>query len=246
MSGINTLVDTLLHQVLGKRVDTPQPRELNQPVKPMTPTEAPSAVRSDSRLDYRTNAPLRGTSQTAREPPDARLGRQTGGERLPPPSAQTSCTTSARSIADLHLRFPAAPSALRLSQPLLPTSEVQGSSQVAQQLQHSVRDSGLFYESHLSRWFRGELSREQLQREPQMWRPLSFASAPPENPSPTPLRSSWPAFLLGLRRGGEPVLNAERGQPSASAATAGSASGRPAAVSVPAGTGGGPGPAAPA
>lgn len=37
-----------------------------------------------------------------------------------------------------------------------------------------MRDSGLFYEAHLSRWYRGEVSRQQLEQEPQMWRTLRF------------------------------------------------------------------------
>ena len=44
-------------------------------------------------------------------------------------------------------------------------------------LEASIRDSGLFYESHLKRWFQGETPRQQLLREPQMQpgpRPAAF------------------------------------------------------------------------
>ena len=57
MSGITPILDTLLHQVLGKRVDVPVARQTPEPVRPLSPAEAPPAVRSDSRLDPRT-APL--------------------------------------------------------------------------------------------------------------------------------------------------------------------------------------------
>ncbi|WP_201220165.1 flagellar hook-length control protein FliK [Halochromatium roseum] len=190
-----------MHQVLGKRVDTPTPRDLNQPVKPITAAGALAAVRSDSRLDARNHAPV---SEVGRAPQDGRTtqARQPAGEKLPPPSTQTTFTSSARSIADLMLRFPASSSALRVAQPLFPSSQSPAPAQVADRLQSSVRDSGLFYESHLSRWFRGELPREQLLREPQMLRSLSFTQAASSLP-PTPLKTSLPAFLLGFSKGGE-------------------------------------------
>jgi hypothetical protein len=107
---------------------------------------------------------------------------------------------------------------------------------VAERLQHSVRDSGLFYESHVSRWFRGELSRDQLQREPQMWRPLVFTPAQGDTSSPTPIRSSWPALLFGLRRGGESITGQERGQALGPAA---STAGKPGPQPVVTGSAGG-------
>ncbi|SEL75014.1 hook-length control protein FliK [Halomonas daqiaonensis] len=45
---------------------------------------------------------------------------------------------------------------------------------VATRLEDSIRHSGLFYESHLARWYKGELPRHQLEREPQMWRTLTL------------------------------------------------------------------------
>ncbi len=56
---------------------------------------------------------------------------------------------------------------------------------LADRLQAGVRDSGLFYESHLSRWYRGDMSRQQLEREPQMLRTLRFfpASMPASAPA---------------------------------------------------------------
>lgn len=222
MSGINTLIDTLMHQVLGKRVETPLRQDLNQPVKPMTPSDAPSALRSDSRLDARLNAQVREAGRAPQDQRAAQARQLPLAEKPPPPSTQTSFTPSARSIADLLLRFPAASSAVRVAQPLFPSSENAASSQVADRLQTSVRDSGLFYESHLSRWFRGELSRDQLLREPQMWRPLTLTPAANSAESPSSLRSSLPALLLGLSRGGEAAPGLVQGgaQPATSAGLA--------------------------
>ncbi|MCC5883214.1 MAG: flagellar hook-length control protein FliK [Halomonas sp.] len=58
------------------------------------------------------------------------------------------------------------------------SGEATSVSSLADRLQTGIRDSGLFYESHLSRWYRGEVSRQQLEREPQMMRTLRFTPAP--------------------------------------------------------------------
>lgn len=189
MSGINSLIDTVLHQVLGKRIDTAPPRDLNEPVRPISPSEAPRALHSDSRLDARSRSalvvePQRPGREGAAPPPAARPG----GEPSPPSSTQTHFTPAARSIADVLLRFPAPPSALRPAAPLVATSEPATPALTAERLQLSVRDSGLFYESHLNRWYRGEMPREQLLREPQnlqlrepqnLMRPPGFVPAAP-------------------------------------------------------------------
>jgi hypothetical protein len=66
------------------------------------------------------------------------------------------------------MRFPAPPSVLRTQAPLMSTAEPPAPSMLAQRLEASVRDSGLFYEAHLKRWFQGDVPRQQLLREPQM------------------------------------------------------------------------------
>ncbi|MFP4262391.1 MAG: flagellar hook-length control protein FliK [Halomonas sp.] len=175
MSGITPLLDTLLHQVLGKRVDTPPPRDLNQPVKPTSPAEAPRALHSDSRLDARPGAASsQRTHRTSPQPPPdpALYPRQEG---TPPTSSQTHLSSAGRTIADLLMRFPAPPSTLSTRAPLVTTGQAADPAQVAARLEGSVRDSGLFYESHLNRWYKGELPRQQLEREPQMWRTLRFS-----------------------------------------------------------------------
>ncbi|QHC50384.1 hypothetical protein EKK97_13445 [Billgrantia tianxiuensis] len=176
MSGITPLLDTLLHQVLGKRVDTAPPRELTEPVRPVDPGEGPRALHSDSRLEGRrpATAPLQGASTHAQRG-DGQLLR--GDTPQAPASFQTHFSPSARTIADLLLRFPAPPSVLSAKAPLMNAGETPGASTLADRLQSSVRDSGLFYESHLARWYRGEMSRQQLGNEPQMLRTQRFAPA---------------------------------------------------------------------
>lgn len=173
MSGITPLLDTLLHQVLGKRVDIPTPRDLNEPVRPVAAGEGPRALHGDSRLEGRRPAPL--PAQGAAAAPQREMAARPaadGGHA--PASAQTHFSPSGRTIADLLIRFPAPPSVLTSPAALMREGEPPQAATLAARLQGSVRDSGLFYEAHLSRWYRGEVSRQQLEQEPQMWRTLRF------------------------------------------------------------------------
>ncbi|MCS6785942.1 MAG: flagellar hook-length control protein FliK [Thiobacillaceae bacterium] len=58
------------------------------------------------------------------------------------------------------------------------TSRQAGPDQIAQRLQQVLRASGLFYESHLARWVRGELSLETIRQEPQARLDATRAAAP--------------------------------------------------------------------
>ncbi|MCK2185114.1 hypothetical protein MYL53_14010, partial [Halomonas sp. YJPS3-2] len=181
MSGITPLIDTLLHQVLGRRVDTPSPQPLNQPVRPTSPGEALRAVHSDSRLETRAPGPAvghvaKGQGRAAPQPSSPAAG--------PPGSAQTHLSATARTIADLLGRFPAPPSAVSPAAPLLAAGQAATPEQLAQRLAGSIRDSGLFYESHLARWFQGDLPRQQLNREPQMLQLLQQLRFAPVASSP--------------------------------------------------------------
>src|SRR5690606_40001855 len=98
-----------------------------------------------------------------------------------------------RSIAEVLARHPGPAAVLRPATPLLlaapvppagsvpppvsaSTSSAAGAAAaqapsaaapLAAALQVSIESSGLFYESHLQRWYQGKMSPEQLQREPQ-------------------------------------------------------------------------------
>lgn len=82
---------------------------------------------------------------------------------------------------------------------------------IAARLQQSIQHSGLFYESHVARWFRGELPLEALRREPQMQavprggEPVVPATLPAD--SPTSSTSSQGALAPALSPG-EPVAKA--------------------------------------
>lgn len=194
MSGITPILDTLLHQVLGKRVDVPVARQTPEPVRPLSPADAPPAVRSDSRLDPRsaplpdlpaTNQRTR-APQTLAPPPDAAPG-----------STQTHFSAAARTIADILARYPAPPSAVRPAAPLMTAADA-GAPTLSNRLQASFSQSGLFYESHLQGWYRGEMSGARLAQEPQMR--LSRPAEPPaaraeagKGPSPAGAETSSPA-----------------------------------------------------
>lgn len=96
-------------------------------------------------------------------------------------TAQPELSGAARMLGSL-LSQPNSASAL----PLLGKTALFGHAapdpaQLAQTLQSSIEESGLFYESHLAAWARGERSLEQLQREPQM---QSAQAAAPQGSAP--------------------------------------------------------------
>ncbi len=181
MSGITPLIDTLLPQVLGKRVDIPTtPREINQPVSPVTSSDAVRAVHSDSRLNTTVDtrhlqatakqsqrgdvqAPARGTGQA---------GQQSSAGQLSPgtpilKAAEISLSNTAQTLASLLSRPASGPAVVQSTLPLL-SPQQPAADTVAANLQSSIRESGLFYESHLALWLAGKVPREKLAQEPQM------------------------------------------------------------------------------
>ncbi|MFI0473502.1 flagellar hook-length control protein FliK [Halomonas sp. HMF6819] len=182
MSGITPLIDTLMHQVLGRQGESSLQRSINAPVQPVTHGDGPRALSRDASLDGRPPAqPL--IDELRRLPPSLdQRGRGAVDARgdAPPGSTQTHFSPAARSIADVLLRFPAPPAALRPAAPLMQPNEPVSVDTLSNRLSASIRDSGLFYEAHLKRWFQGDVPRLQLMREPQMQlaRPQAAGQAP--------------------------------------------------------------------
>ncbi|WP_168013462.1 flagellar hook-length control protein FliK [Halomonas salinarum] len=227
MSGITPLIDTLLHQVLGKRVDIQVPKDLNAPVKPTSPGESVQALRSDSRLDPRQTtgqAPLVGRSLDQALP-------GTAEPRSPsqlPASTQTHFSASAQTIANVLDRFPAPLSTLRAQAPLMVAAPNMGdASQLASRLQQSIETSGLFYESHVSKWYRGEMPRQQLMLEPQMQRFNTGSAFQPL----TPITSAPMLLTFPPPQANSSLLNILFGSASFAGSDAGA--GAPLAGSVP-------------
>ncbi|MEH6467547.1 MAG: flagellar hook-length control protein FliK [Porticoccus sp.] len=168
MSGITPLIDTLLHQVLGKRVDLPQSRALNQPVQSGSEASAGRPVYSDSRLNAQPNSPqLPPTEKISIFHPVPTVVK--GASETPSfVSVETTLSPTARAISTILSNRSSQPSAIHQLKPLLRDSGELSASLLSGKLHASIRDSGLFYESHLARWYRGSLPRQQLDREPQM------------------------------------------------------------------------------
>ncbi|WP_421705773.1 flagellar hook-length control protein FliK [Alloalcanivorax xenomutans] len=212
MSTITPLLDTLLHQVLGRRMDGPAPTPLNQPVTPLVPGQAVEALGRDER------PPLTPRSTTPKSPGVAETGARDAakaGERAPlpapastpgtaPVSARTHFSGAARAIADLLIRYPAPPSAVRPAEPLLPGPPL-STAPLAAALRGSVEHSGLFYESHLGEWFRGERPLAALRSEPQM-RVATMAASVAAGPATATAPATTPAPVSV--RGQEGMVNA--------------------------------------
>lgn len=167
MSGITPILDTLLHQVLGKRVDVPLARELPEPVRPTAPADAVQPARSDSRLNPGAPQPqpLRDTGE---RPPPGGAPPASDATAVERSSTRTQFSAAARTIADLLLRYPAPEAAIRPSAPLLADGDTGDTTVLARRLQASVDRSGLFYESHLRNWSLGKIEPGRLAFEPQM------------------------------------------------------------------------------
>lgn len=88
----------------------------------------------------------------------------------PPPTL----STAARVLSTVLTAAPAtpagAPVVLTGKAPLVPAGAAPVPEQVAQHLQTAIAQSGLFYESHVAEWVKGERSLADLMREPQMQR----------------------------------------------------------------------------
>ncbi len=198
MSGITPLIDTLMHQVLGRQGELSLQRALGEQVKPVLPGEGLRPVQGDSSLDGRA-AP--GALNDLRRMPGLLDGeRPLARGEAPGPSTgstQTHFSPAARTIADVLLRFPAPAAVIRPAAPLMTSQAPPAAGVVAERLEASVRDSGLFYEAHLKRWFQGDMPRQQLLREPQMQpgpRPLMQPVTMPLLPSAS---SAGVPFLSG-------------------------------------------------
>ncbi|MCH8493119.1 MAG: flagellar hook-length control protein FliK [Idiomarina sp.] len=170
MSGITPLLDTLLHQVLGPKGDLTAQKNLNQPVRAVDPGEGPRALQSDSRLDARANSQAHATQPQLRTGGKLAQASYQQLQPLPPTntSTHTALSNAGRAIADVLMQYPAPGSAIRPGQPLLLPGEPITPTLLNERLEQSIRNSGVFYETTLSKWFRGEAPLHRLQQQPQM------------------------------------------------------------------------------
>lgn len=144
-----------MHQVFGKTTTTPARPAGTQPVLPAEVAKTVKALTDETQLYTRD----------MRTPPAANAAT--------PASTQTQLSAAARTLADILLKHPELPPVLKAVTPLLAAASKEPA-HVAQALQRGIGESGLFYESHVARWFAGKLPLSTLAREPQMrgWQPM--------------------------------------------------------------------------
>ncbi|MDT8398938.1 MAG: flagellar hook-length control protein FliK [Pseudomonadales bacterium] len=165
MNGITPLLDTLLHGVLGKRVSAADGSTLNDPVHAVAGVQAPRSGHSDAQSAVRPQtAPESNFSSASRM--EVAPGPAPGFPTAEPASVQASFSPSARLIASLLAQFSGPPSVIQAQHPLVLAPETDPAV-LAGRLLASINDSGLFYESQLLRWYRGELPRQRLELQPQ-------------------------------------------------------------------------------
>lgn len=210
MSGLTPILDTLLHHVLGKRGDVQRSSVLrpDRIVNEVTASTASKSVAGDSRLQ--APGPQAGLS----DGDSSKAAVRADGARSPLAATSDPTGPQARPSGPEEAGRDAR---LRLSQPgqfishlqrstgegLTPTVRPPGflmdattpsappADGVAQRLGSTIRESGLFYESHLQQWHRGDKSVAELSREPQMriWQRAIPVAPADSGPAHDPVRA---------------------------------------------------------
>lgn len=179
MSGLTTLVDTMLASKLSERIDL-------LPLRPETKVGGPEAVTSTEKINNDIRLPLR----------EAML-RQLGTGLLDThdsaakpqvlhASANTTLSAAARAISAILGPTPGVASAVRGSAPVWPLPTAPAAPQLAAALARTVATSGLFYESHLSQFATGARPLAELAQEPQ----ARLGSLAPSDPESLPGRAT--------------------------------------------------------
>lgn len=170
MSGVTPILDTLLHQVLGRR-DAPVARPVSErPITPARASHGAGTLYSDSRLDPRA-AGVAQPGTKARGKVSGEAAFRGGNRPVASPEAvavSTRLGTAAKAIATILSQHHAPPSAVQAGTPPASMSGHVEPAVLAGWLRQSIQSSGLFYEVHLLRWYQGLLPRALLLLEPQM------------------------------------------------------------------------------
>lgn len=200
MSTITPLIDTLMHQVLGRRAQMERVASEGAENKVLSV----NAIRGDQSLksgQEHLNRPQQPEMQVAstRQGTAQRAGTEAGlyerlqpatgdGAKTAPSSLQFRFTREGQTLSTLLSQFgdvktsvPARTAAL-ITQPGLPANP----SAMAEGLRQTVGQSGIFYESHLSRWFKGDFPEQLLRQEPQGRLPMLLRAGGEAAPAPGP------------------------------------------------------------
>ncbi|WP_025917144.1 flagellar hook-length control protein FliK [Herminiimonas sp. CN] len=165
MSGLTSLVDTMLATKLAERVDL-------VPLKPEVEIDGPEPVAGVEKVSNDVRLPSRAAMlrQLGPELVNARDGVeiQDASQRASQPSsANTTLSAAARAISAILGPPPGVASAVRGSAPVWSQPGAPVPQQLAAALARTVAASGLFYESHLSQFASGARTLAELAQEPQ-------------------------------------------------------------------------------
>ncbi len=180
MSAITPLLDTLLHNVLGRRADLDRvaSRQPDLPLGGVTYTPAARHATSDTPDEmlerHSDDAAARASTNEKPDKTSARV--TTSGNRLPfedrgsdsvPRSSTTHFSAEARAISRILEKFPATAPVIGSGTVMMPAGGTPEAPALATTLAGQIRHSGLFYESHLRQWLLGQHGLQELLKEPQ-------------------------------------------------------------------------------
>lgn len=169
MSGVTSLVDTMLPSKLAQRVDL-------VPLKPEVEIAGTEAVANVEKVSNDVRLPSRAAMlrqlgpglidlHDVHDAHDAHDGANT--PRTATTSALTTLSAAARAISAILGPTPGVASAVRGSAPVWSQPSAPVPQQLAAALARTVATSGLFYESHLSQFASGARTLAELAQEPQ-------------------------------------------------------------------------------
>lgn len=197
MSGVTTLVDTILATRLAQRVDL-------VPLRSQLEVAGPEAVTKVEQVANDVRLPSRAALQ--QQLGVGLLARGGSSQTFPSASPDGAVTLSAvaRTVSAI-LDLPSGESLqIRGSEPLWPHLTPPVAQRLATTLEGAVAISGLFYESHLQQYAAGTRTLEQLAQEPQahLQMPSTVAVEPPvanqADPGAAPTRSAVSSFDAAL------------------------------------------------
>ncbi|WP_438767209.1 flagellar hook-length control protein FliK [Kushneria sp. TE3] len=177
MSTITPLLDTLLHNVLGRRADLDRVAS-RQPDLPLggvtytpavrhgtsdTPDETLERHSEDAAARAKTTDKASARVTVANTP--ASLGDRTSDST--PRSSTTHFSAEARAISRILEKFPTTAPVVRSDAVMLPAGRPPEVAGLAATLAGQIKHSGLFYESHLRQWLLGQHDQQELLKEPQ-------------------------------------------------------------------------------
>ncbi|SPJ34901.1 flagellar hook-length control protein FliK [Kushneria phyllosphaerae] len=177
MSAITPLLDTLLHNVLGRRADLDRVAS-RQPDLPLGGVTYTPAVRHGTSDTPDETLERHGEDAAARaKSPDRIPARVTPSGSNPfvedtpssslPKSSTTHFSAEARAISRILEKFPATAPVVSTDVVLLADEESPRPLVLSSVLAGQIRHSGLFYESHLRQWLLGQYDSQELLKEPQ-------------------------------------------------------------------------------